>query len=111
MNLDRTTLLNTAQRALEKQEFEKAIRAYQALLRLDPHDVRIILKLAEVYLRTHATKDAIQLYLSLASHYEQEGDTDKLGAIYGLVLKIDPFQQQAHEALFELTGQQQKQEA
>jgi pentatricopeptide repeat protein len=88
--LDRSKVLETAQKHLAKGNYDKAIAEYQKLVREDPNDVRTWLKIGDLYTRKGARQEACDTYLKVASHYSSQGFFRKVVALYKQVLKLDP---------------------
>ena len=74
---------------------------YQSLFDADPNELRTALKLAELYLKTHAKSSAIKIYLHITDHYRSLGAWQKVKAICMLLLRLDPDLIEAHELLLD----------
>jgi pilus assembly protein FimV len=88
--LDRSKVLETAQKHLAKGNFDKAIAEYQRLVKEDPSDVRTWLKIGDLFTRKGARREACQTYLRVAQHYGEQGFLPKAVAVYKQILKLDP---------------------
>ncbi|MFW5876925.1 MAG: tetratricopeptide repeat protein [Myxococcota bacterium] len=88
--LDRSKVLETAQKHLAKGNYDKAIAEYERLVKEDPRDVRTWLKIGDLYTRKGARKEACQTYLRVAQHYADQGFFLKAVAVYKQILKLDP---------------------
>ena len=86
--MNRNKLLNEAQRAIERQQYDRAIRAYRSLLHHSPNDHKLLLKLAELYLRVRDLNSALSLYHKIANTYLQQGDHNKVTSVYKLIIKL-----------------------
>ena len=86
--MKRNKILDEAQRAIERQQYDRAIRAYRNLLLSMPNDLKVRLKLAELYLRTQNRSEAIKHYHYIAQHYLNIGDKQRASSVYHLVAKI-----------------------
>ena len=86
--MKRNKILDEAQRAIERQQYDRAIRAYKSLLLSAPDDLKVRLKLAELYLRTQNRTEAIEHYHFIAQHYLTVGDKQRASSVYHLVIKI-----------------------
>ncbi len=71
-------------------KLEKAIEAYQAILKKTPKDTRVLNNLGDLYLRKKLYKEAAGIFGDLAKLYEDDGYTLRAIAICQKVLKIDP---------------------
>jgi pilus assembly protein FimV len=90
VSLDRSKVLETAQKHLAKGNFDKAIAEYQRLVKEDPSDVRTWLKIGDLFTRKGARREACQTYLRVAQHYAEQGFLPKAVAVYKQILKLDP---------------------
>ncbi len=90
MSLDRTKILDQAQKHLQRGALDKAIIEYQKLVKDDPQDVRTWLKIGDLYTRTGSTRDAVDTYGRVAETYAQQGFFLKAVAVYKQILKLDP---------------------
>ncbi|MFW6067293.1 MAG: tetratricopeptide repeat protein [Myxococcota bacterium] len=90
MALDRSKVLETAQKHLAKGNYDKAIAEYQRLVKEDPADVRTWLKIGDLFTRKGARKEACQTYLRVAQHYADQGFFLKAVAVHKQILKLDP---------------------
>jgi pilus assembly protein FimV len=87
--LDRSKVLEAAQKHLAKGNFDKAIAEYQRLVKEDPADVRTWLKIGDLFTRKGARREACQTYLRVAQHYADQGFFLKAVAVYKQILKLD----------------------
>ncbi len=87
--MKRNKILDEAQRAIERQQYDRAIRAYKALIVETPNDLKLMLKLAELYLRKKALPQALELYHKLSADYLKRGDMQRATSVYLLISKID----------------------
>ncbi|MBM4292634.1 MAG: tetratricopeptide repeat protein, partial [Deltaproteobacteria bacterium] len=90
MSLTRQRLLDEAQWAIERGQLDRAARAYRALLDERPEDLRVGLKLGELYLRLEERDAARDLYERLLLRSVQEGAQERAAALAGLLLQISP---------------------
>jgi len=88
--LDRTKVLETAQKYLAKGQYDKAIAEYQKLVDSDPKDVRTWLKIGDLYTRKGARPEACETYGRVAQQYADQGFFLKAVAVYKQILKLDP---------------------
>jgi len=87
---DRNKKEQEAQKALSKNNYEKAIEAYGALLRHDPRDRRIRQKLADLYQRVNRKDDAAKHYKELARLYGVDGNHRAAIAVYKKLVTLQP---------------------
>ena len=90
MSLDRTRVLETAQKHLAKGQYDKAIAEYRKLVLDDPNDVRTWLKIGDLYSRKGSRNEACDTYAKVAQQYAQQGFFLKAVAVYKQILKLDP---------------------
>ena len=87
---DRNRKEQEAQKALSKNNYEKAIEAYGALLRHDPRDRRIRQKLADLYQRVGRKEDAAKHYRELARLFGVDGNHRAAIAVYKKLVVLQP---------------------
>ena len=102
MAINKRKLLNSAQRHIQKGALDKALRDYQTLLRAEPNDVNVRIKVCDLQLRRGKIKNAVNGYLKVAEQFVRDGFDAKAVAIYKQVTKIDPEQYQVYLPLAEL---------
>ena len=90
MAVNRTKVLEAAQKFLSKGQYDKAIAEYQKLVSEDPRDVRTLLKIGDLHTRRNKPKDAIEVYEKVAELYARQGFFLKAVAVYKQILKLDP---------------------
>jgi tetratricopeptide (TPR) repeat protein len=73
-------------------EFRKKLDHYLLSLKSNPQDIRIHIKIAELYLEHNRKELAIDEYLQAAHAYRQKGFKDLVTSIYKHVLTVDPGQ-------------------
>lgn len=90
MSIDRTKILEQAQKHLAKGALDKAIAEYLRLVQADPSDVRTWLKIGDLYTQRGQKREAIETYARVADTYAQQGFFLKAVAVYKQILKLDP---------------------
>lgn len=90
MNVDRTKVLEAAQKHLAKGNYDKAIGEFRKIVEADPSDVRTWLKIGDLYTRKGARPEAIDTYAKVANRYADQGFFLKAVAVYKQILKLDP---------------------
>jgi len=90
VNVDRQQLIDSAQKFAAKGQYDKAIAEYMRVLKEDPTDVRILLKIGDLQIRKGDKSDAIATYTRVAGGYDQQGLFLKAVAVYKQILSIDP---------------------
>lgn len=99
MSINRTKILNAAQKHYQKRNWEKAAREYSKLVEDDPSDVRNHLKLADCLVKDGDHSGALAAYKSVAYHYSKDGIYDKAVAIFKQALRLAPKDPELHGAL------------
>ena len=82
--------METARRAKDKGQFDKAIREYLKVVGEDPKDVRVWLKIGDLYALKGAKSEATDTYTKVARFYSEQGFYLKSVAVYKQILKLDP---------------------
>lgn len=90
MAANKSKLIASAQRYAEKGQHKKAIAEYEKALKLEPGDIRTQLKVGEAYQRAGLTREACDVFVTVAKHYAEQGFLLKAVAVYKQILKIDP---------------------
>ncbi|MBP6841506.1 MAG: tetratricopeptide repeat protein, partial [Kofleriaceae bacterium] len=97
--------MDAARKFVEKNQLDKAVKEYLRVVQEDPGDVRIWLKIGDIYAKKGAKQEATETYLRVARHYHDQGFLDKAVAVYKQVVKLDPRLVDAHLKLGELYRQ------
>jgi tetratricopeptide (TPR) repeat protein len=84
---------------LKKRDSEKAIANLVRVTRLNPEDLVVRSKLAMVYEGLGRKEQAVSEYLSIASIFQQSGDTDRAMQAVNHAIAIFPESAEAHKAL------------
>lgn len=107
MSVDRTKVLEAAQKHLAKGAFDKAIAEFQKLVKADPKDVRTWLKIGDLQDKVGQKKEAIETYSRVAEQYAQQGFFLKAVAVFKQILKLDPTRLDVQVKLAEMYEQLQ----
>ncbi|MBN8611283.1 MAG: tetratricopeptide repeat protein, partial [Deltaproteobacteria bacterium] len=89
MAIDRTKILEAAQKHLSKGAYDKAIVELQKLVKADPSDVRTWLKIGDLYVKLNQRPQAIDTYARVADQYAGQGFFHKAVAVYKQILNLD----------------------
>jgi tetratricopeptide (TPR) repeat protein len=89
VSVDRTKVLEAAQKHLAKGAFDKAIAEFQKLVVADPSDVRTWLKIGDLQSKIGKAKDAVDTYMRVADQYSGQGFHLKAVAVHKQILKLD----------------------
>ena len=90
MAFNKNRVVETARKYVEKGQLDKAVKEYLRVVREDPKDVRVWLKIGDLYAKKGARAEAIETYLKVAKFYSEQGFDLKAVAVYKQILKIDP---------------------
>ena len=88
--MDKNKIIQAATKFVQKGQFDKAIREYQRIIEEDPKDIRILLKVGELYQKRGDNRDAAATLLKVADSYASDGFFLKAAAVYKQVLKLNP---------------------
>ncbi len=89
MALNRSKVLDAAQKQLSKGNVDKAIKEYEKIVREDPSDVRTWLRIGDLQKRQGDPGAACVTYERVAQQYADGGFYQKAVAVYKQVLLID----------------------
>lgn len=87
---NKTKIVNSAQKYLQRGAYDKAVKELQKLLEEDPRDVRTLLKIGDIYAKKGDRGEAIRVYRQVAEAYGDQGFFLKAVAVYKQILKHDP---------------------
>jgi tetratricopeptide (TPR) repeat protein len=102
VSIDRAKVLQTAQKYLAKGQLDRAIAEYNKLVKDQPKDARILLKVGDIYARKGDTAEASSTYHQVANLYADQGFFLKAVAVYKQILKLDANQIEALRRLGEM---------
>jgi tetratricopeptide (TPR) repeat protein len=102
VSIDRTKVLESAQKLLAKGLLDKAIAEYKKLVDDDPKDSRTLLKIGDIYARKGDVQGACDVYFSVADQDADQGFFLKALAVYKQILKLDRKQIRALERLAQM---------
>ena len=105
MSTNREKLVASAQKLVEKGQFEKAIKEYLKAVADDDKDVRIWLKIGDLYAKINKRDEAVDVYQKVARFYSDQGFYLKAVAVFKQILKLDPRLIQVNIKLAELYKQ------
>jgi tetratricopeptide (TPR) repeat protein len=83
-------VMDAARRFVDKGQIDKAVKEYLRIVHEDPKDVRVWLKIGDLYAKKGAKQDAIETYLKVARFYHDQGFLHKSVAVYKQIVKLDP---------------------
>ena len=91
----RQQYLQVAEEFLRTGELEQAVRIFQKTLEMDPENVAMKVRLAEVYVRLGKKSDAWQIFSAAAEQLRSRGQLAPAEDILQRMLKLDPKNSQA----------------
>jgi pilus assembly protein FimV len=86
----RAQYLQVAEEFLRTGELDQAVRIFQKTLEMDPENVAMRIKLAEVYLRLNKKTEAWQIFSAAAETLRSKGQLPAAEEILQRMLKLDP---------------------
>lgn len=88
--LNKEKILEQARVFIEEGKYDKAIREYEKILLADHGDLRVKLRVAELYTKRKQIGDAIRLYREVADAYVEEGFFLKAVTVNKNILRLNP---------------------
>src|SRR5213082_2740463 len=82
--------MDAARKFVDKGQIDTAGREYLRIVSEDPKDVRVWLKIGDLYAKKGAKQDAIETYLKVARFEPDQSLFLKAVAVYKQSLKLDP---------------------
>jgi tetratricopeptide (TPR) repeat protein len=82
--------LASAQKYIQKGQFDRALKDYEQVVTADPKDVKLRQKLAELLIRCNRKEDAIREYTTIAKFYDENGYYLKSIAVYKQLQRLEP---------------------
>jgi tetratricopeptide (TPR) repeat protein len=95
-------VMDAARKFVDKGQIDKAVKEYLRIVQEDPKDVRVWLKIGDLYAKKGSKQEATDTYLKVARFYQDQGFFDKAIAVYKQILKLDPRQHEVTLQLAEL---------
>jgi tetratricopeptide (TPR) repeat protein len=99
MAVDKNKIIAEATKLVQKGALDKAIAAYQKITAEDPKDVRVLLKIGELYQKKSEDKLAAEAFQRVAETYAEQGFFLKAVAVYKQIVKLDPDDVRVNERL------------
>jgi tetratricopeptide (TPR) repeat protein len=88
--INKNKVMDAGRKAYEKGQYDKAIKEYLKIVKEDPKDVRVWLKIGDLYAKKKSKADATTTYMKVAKFYSEQGFYLKAVAVYKQILKVDP---------------------
>jgi tetratricopeptide (TPR) repeat protein len=86
----RAQYLQVAEEFLRSGELEQAVRIFQKILEMDPENVAMRVRLAEVYIRLGKKNDAWQIFSAAAESLRARGQLNAAEEILQRMISLDP---------------------
>lgn len=102
MAKDKEKFINKAQTLLKKGQVDKAIEEYKNALEIDKKDVRLYMRLGDIYAKKKDNEKAVDNYLAAAKYLTKDGFYSRAAAVYRQILSIDDTKQDILQQLADL---------
>jgi tetratricopeptide (TPR) repeat protein len=100
--LNKDKLLEQARVLADQGKLDRAIQEYQKVLHMDPKDLRLKLRIAELYAKQKKMNEAIQTYQQVADAYCDGAFYLKAVTVYKNILRLNPSLLDVNRKLAEL---------
>lgn len=97
--LNKEKILEQAKIFIDEGKFDRAIREYEKILLADPKDMRVKLKIAELYTKRKQINEAIRIYREVADAYTQDKFYLKAVTVLKNILRLNPSLIEVNEQL------------
>ncbi len=105
MALDKSAVLDNAQKYAAQGKLTEAIAEWKKLADLSPNDGAPYNAIGDLHLKKNATNDAAEAYFKAAAAFRAGGVALKAIAVFKKILKIDPNQFLAYKCLADLNAE------
>jgi tetratricopeptide (TPR) repeat protein len=105
MAVDKNKIIAEATKAIQRGQYDRAIKEYEKILREDPRDVRALLKVAELFQKKGDDRLAAEAFRKVAETYADQGFFLKSVAVYKQIAKLLPEDVRVNERLAALYQQ------
>ena len=85
-----------------RHQIQKAICEYRKMMTDDSSNIRIRLRLADLYVRSNNVNRAIREYMHAAREYEAQDLIDRAISLYKIILRLDPAMAEVYHHLADL---------
>jgi len=99
MAVDKNKIIAEATKLVQKGALDKAIATYQRILAEDAKDVRVLLKVGELYQKKGDERLAADAFTRVAETYAEQGFFLKAVAVYKQIVKLAPDDVRVNERL------------
>lgn len=105
MAINKNKVMDAARKYVAKGQVARAIKEYLKVVQQDPNEVRVWLKIGDLYTKQGSKQEATETYFKVAEFYATQGFFLKAIAVYKQILKIDPRLVQVNKQLAALYRQ------
>ncbi|MFO8056771.1 MAG: cyclic nucleotide-binding domain-containing protein, partial [bacterium] len=91
-----------AARAMKKNNWDKAREKYEQLVKAQPKDLRLRMKLADILVKLNETEEAAKILEEVGESYAADGFLIQAISVYKLLQQVDPERSGVDEKLEEL---------
>jgi len=102
MALNRTKVVQEAEKFVARGKVAAAIKEYRRLLAENPDDVTTLNRVGDLYVQNGESDEALRLFWEVAERYTRDGFYTRAIAIFKKVIRTDPTRLDAYERLAEL---------
>ncbi len=102
---EKALIKGRAQKYLSKGNYKKALGEFQKIVQLDPANLRVRLKIADLLHKLGRSGEAVAQYKQLAHQYVEEGLLIQAISLNKIILRIDPSQEGIDRELANLYAQ------
>ncbi len=102
MATDIRKLKDKAQALIIKGKYAKALQLYQQIVEIEPKDIKIWVKIGDLYRKLKRPDQAIEIYAKASRSFAVNGFLMQAISVSKMILEIDPQQKETQEALAEL---------
>ena len=88
--MSKESIIETAEKYIADGKYDKAIKEYEKLVLEDPADMRVRLKVGDLYAKKKDIPTALKMYREVADAYAKENFYLKAVAVYKTILKLSP---------------------
>ncbi len=105
MAFNKSKVMEVARKYVDKGQTDRAIKEYLRIVGQDSNDVRVWLKIGDLYAKKGSKREASETYLKVAKFYSEQGFYLKAVAVYKQILKLDARMVEVNLKLAELYRQ------
>lgn len=100
--INKEKILELARLLVEEGKYDRAIREYGKIAAAEPDDMRVKLRIAELYVKRKEIGDAIRVYRQVAEVYSKQGFFLKAVTVCKNILRLNPSLTEVNEELADL---------